>query len=69
MQLTGLTDDTGLTVVTDRSNRSPGFGSADATGPTDVRDRSDRSPGKRSSSAFRDKNEVEDWRQPLVDYL
>ena len=39
------------------------------TGLTDVTDRSDRSPGKSSFLVFRDKDEVEDWRKPLVDYL
>jgi hypothetical protein len=57
------------TTVTDRSDRSPGSGSANGTGLTDAHDRSDRSPGKSSSSIFRDKDEVEDWRKLLVDYL
>jgi hypothetical protein len=39
------------------------------TGLTGATDRSDRSPDKSSSSVFCDKNEVEDWRKPLVDYL
>jgi hypothetical protein len=68
-QPTGLTGDTGLTDVTDQSDRSPSSGSANITGLTDVHYRSDRSPGKSSSSVFRDKDEVEDWRKPLVDYL
>jgi hypothetical protein len=66
-QPTGLTGDTGLTDVTDRSDRSPGSGSANGTGQTDAHNRSDRSPGKRSSSILCDKDEVEDWRKPLVD--
>jgi hypothetical protein len=44
-------------------------GLSDLTGLTDDHDRSDRSPDKNSSSVFCDKNEVEDWRKPLVDYL
>jgi hypothetical protein len=39
------------------------------TGLTSATDRSDRSPDKDSSSVFRDKNEVGDWRKSLVDYL
>jgi hypothetical protein len=39
------------------------------TGLTDDHDQFDWSPDKNSSSVFRDKNEVEDWRKPLVDYL
>jgi hypothetical protein len=39
------------------------------TSLTGATDRSDRSPDKSSSSVFRDKNEVEDWRKSLVDYL
>jgi hypothetical protein len=39
------------------------------TGLTDDHDRSDRFPDKSSSSVSRDKNEVEDWTKPLVDYL
>jgi hypothetical protein len=43
--------------------------SAQPTGLTGATDRSDRCPDKSSSSGFFDKNEVEDWRKPLVDYL
>jgi hypothetical protein len=68
-QPTGLTGDTGLTDVTDRSNRSPGSGSVNDTGLTDAHDRFDRPPGKNSSLVFRDKDEMEDWRKSLVDYL
>jgi hypothetical protein len=39
------------------------------TGLTDDHDGSDRFPDKSSSSVSRDKNEVEDWMKPLVDYL
>jgi hypothetical protein len=39
------------------------------TGLTGATDRSDWSPDKSSSSVFCDKNEVEDWRKPLVNYL
>jgi hypothetical protein len=69
MQPTGLTGDNGLTDVTERSDRSLRSGSFHGTGLTDDHDRSDRSPDKDSSLVFRDKNEVEDWRKPLVDYL
>jgi hypothetical protein len=68
-QPTGPTGDTGLTDVTERSDRSRRSGPVHGTGLTDDHDRSDRSPDKNSSSVFRDKNEVEDWRKPLVDYL
>jgi hypothetical protein len=68
-QPTGLTGDTGLTDVTERSDRSCRSGSVHGTGLTDDHDRSDRSPDKTSSLVFCDKNEVEDWRKPLVDYL
>jgi hypothetical protein len=66
---TGLTGDNGLTDVTERSDRSLRSGSIHGTSLTDDHDRSDRSPDKDSSSIFHDKNEVEDWRKPLVDYL
>jgi hypothetical protein len=68
-QPTSLTGDTGLTDVTDQSDRSPSSGSANVTSLTDVHYRSDRCPGKSSSSVFRDKDEVEDWRNPLVENL
>jgi ribonuclease HI len=68
-QPTGLTDDNGLTDVADRSDRSLKSGSVHGTGLTDAHDRSDRSPDKDSSLVFFDKNEVGDWRKPLVDYL
>jgi hypothetical protein len=68
-QSTGLTGDTGMTDVTNRSNRFPGSGSANGTGLTDAHDRSDRSPGKNFSLVFCDKDEMEDWRKPLVDYF
>jgi hypothetical protein len=63
------TQPTCLTGVTNRSDRSRKFGSIHGTGLTDAHDRPDRSSGKDSSSVFREKNEVEDWRKPLVDYL
>jgi hypothetical protein len=68
-QPTGLTGGTGLTDATDRSDRSRRSGPAHGTGLTDDHDRSDGSPNKNSSPVFHDKNEVEDWRKPLVDYL
>jgi hypothetical protein len=68
-QPTGLTGDTGLNDVTKRSDRSLRSGPVHGTGLTDDHDQSDRSPDKNSSSAFCDKNEVEDWRKPLIDYL
>jgi hypothetical protein len=68
-QSTGLTDENGLIDVADRSDRSLRSGSVHGTGPTDAHDRSDWSLDKDSSSIFCDKNEVEDWRKPLVDYL
>jgi hypothetical protein len=68
-QPTGLTGDNGLTDVTKRSDRSFRSGPVHGTGTTDDHDWSDRSPDKNSSSVFHDKNEVEDWRKPLVDYL
>jgi hypothetical protein len=39
------------------------------TGDTGLTGATDRSPDKSSSSVFCDKNEVEDWRKHLVDYL
>jgi hypothetical protein len=39
------------------------------TGLTDVTNLSDRAPRKNSSFVFCDKDEMEDWRKPLVDYL
>jgi hypothetical protein len=68
-QPTGLTGDNGLTDATERSDRFFRSGLVHGTGLTDDHDRSDRSPDKNSSSVFRDKNEVEDWRKPLVNYL
>jgi hypothetical protein len=68
-QPAGLTGDTGLTDVTERSDWSLRSGPVHGTGLTDDHDRCDRSHDKNSSSVFRDKNEVEDWRKPLVDYL
>jgi hypothetical protein len=68
-QPTGLTGDNGLTDVTKRSDRSLRSGSVHGTGLTDDHDLSDRSPDKESFSVFCDKNEVENWRKPLVDYL
>jgi hypothetical protein len=68
-QPTGLTGDNGLTDVTNRSDQSHRSGSVHGTGLTDAHDQSDRSPSKDSSSVFRDENEVDDWRKPLVDYL
>jgi hypothetical protein len=68
-QPTALTGDTGLTDVTEQSDRSSKSGPVRGTSLTDDHDRSDRSPDKNSSSVFLDKNEVEDWRKPLVDYL
>jgi hypothetical protein len=68
-QPTGLTGDTGLTDAIDWSDRSRRSGPVHGTSLTDDNDRSDQSPNKNSSSVFRDKNEVEDWRKPLVDYL
>jgi ribonuclease HI len=68
-QPTGLTGDNGLTDVANRSDQSLRSGSVHGTGLTDAHDWSDRSLDKDSSSVFRDKNEVEDWRKPLVDYL
>jgi hypothetical protein len=68
-QTTGLTGNTGLTDVTERFDRSRRSGPVHGTGLTDDHDRSDQSPDKNSSSFFRDKNEVEDWRKPMVDYL
>jgi hypothetical protein len=69
MQPTDLTGDNGLINVADRSDQSLRPGTVHGTGLTDAHDRSDRSPDKDSSSVFHDKNEVEDWRKPLVDYL
>jgi hypothetical protein len=68
-QPTGLTGDNGLTDSTERSDQSLRSGPVHGTGLTNDHDRSDRSPDKNSSSVFHDKNEVEDWRKPLVDYL
>jgi hypothetical protein len=39
------------------------------TGLTGATDQSDRSPDISSSSVFRDKNWVEDWKKSLVNYL
>jgi hypothetical protein len=64
----GLTGDTGLTDAIERSDRSLRSESVHGTGLTDGHDLSDRSPDT-NSSVFHDKNEVEDWRKPLVDYL
>jgi ribonuclease HI/probable phosphoglycerate mutase len=77
-QPTGLTGDNGLTDVTEqsaltdvtaRSDQSLRSGSVHGTGLTYDHGWSDRSPDKDFSSDFCDKNEVEDWRKPLVDYL
>jgi hypothetical protein len=68
-QPTVLTGGTGLNDATDRSDRSHRSGLVHGTGLTDDHDRSNRSPDKNSSSVFCDKNEAEDWRKPLVDYL
>jgi hypothetical protein len=68
MQPTGLTGDTGLIIVPDRSDRSPCSGSVDDTSLTVVPNRFDRSSGKNPLHFF-DKNKVEDRRKPLVDYL
>jgi hypothetical protein len=67
--LVRLTQPTGLTGAIDQSDRSRRSGPAHGTGLTDDHDRSDRSPDKNSSSVFHEKNKVEDWRKPLVDYL
>jgi hypothetical protein len=66
-QPTGLTGDNDLTDATERSDWFFRSGPIHGTGLTDDHDR--RSPDKNSSSVFRDKNEVDDWRKPLVDYL
>jgi hypothetical protein len=63
------TQPTGPTDATERSDRSLRSGPVHGTGLTDDHDQSDRSPDKNPSSVFQDKNEVEDWRKPLVDYL
>jgi hypothetical protein len=69
MQPTSLTGDTGLTGATEWSDRSLISGPVHGTSLTDDHDRFDRSPYKKSFSVFRDKNELEDWRKPLVNYL
>jgi hypothetical protein len=66
---TSLTGGNGLTDATKRSDRSFISGIVHGTGLTDGHDRSVRSPDNNSSSVFRDKDEVEDWRTSLVDYL
>jgi hypothetical protein len=68
-QPTSLTVGNCLTDVTERSDRFFRSVPVHGTGLTDDHDQFDRSPDTNSSSVFRDKNEVEDWRKPLVDYL